>query len=128
MAEANLMDMTPLIEQLGKAFLELESYKDATENKVLWKEIEEHLRHLETTMVKKFLELEVREKAFREEEYEFYSFLEVRETDVAAKEQDMLDRIQELKDAAVAAIAEVWANHPSASLEHMIVGDNLWSI
>lgn len=125
MADSNLMDKThSLIEQLGKAFLVLESHKYAAEDKVFWKEIEEHFRHLETVMVKKFLELEIREKAFNEEESEFLSFLEVREADVAAKEQDMIDRIQELKNAAVTAIAEVRANHPSATLEPIDVGDN----
>ncbi|KAL8124970.1 FRIGIDA-like protein 3 [Apium graveolens] len=125
MAESNIMDKTGvLIEQLGKAFLDLESHKVAAEDKVFWKEIEEHFCQLQTTMVKQLSELESKEKAFKEEESEFYSFLEAREANVAAKEQDMMDRVQELKNEAVAAIEEVRATHPSASLESMDVGYN----
>lgn len=125
MAESNLMDKThTLLDQLGKAFLELEALNYAAEDKVCWKEIEEHFRQLETEMVKKYSELQDREKAFKEEESEFLSFLEVKEADVAAKEQDMIDRLQELKDAAVASIREVRGSHPSAALEAIDVGDN----
>lgn len=125
MDEANMMDKTAtLIEPLGKALLEMESYKDVADNKVSWKEIEEHFRYLHITMMKQFSELEAREKAFKQQESEFHSFLEVREADVAAKEQDMKDRIQELKSAAVAAITEVRAKNPLSSLEPMDVGDN----
>lgn len=125
MAESNIMDKTgDLIKQLGKAFLELQSHKETAENKIMWKEIEEHYCQLQTTMVKQFSELESREKAYKEEESEFYSFLEVRAANVVAKEQDMMDRVQELKNEAVAAITEVRAMHPSASLESTDVGYN----
>ncbi|KAJ0098007.1 hypothetical protein Patl1_28585 [Pistacia atlantica] len=43
---------------------------------------------------------------------------------VADKEQDLIDRVQELKDAAVAAIAEVRANYQPTSLDPTDVGDN----
>ncbi|KAK1359911.1 hypothetical protein POM88_044385 [Heracleum sosnowskyi] len=69
-------------------------------------------------------ELEARVKAFEQQESEFYSFLEVREVDVAAKEQDMKDRIQEVKNAAFAAIIEVRDKHPLSSLEPRDIGDN----
>ncbi|KAK3032888.1 hypothetical protein RJ639_034936 [Escallonia herrerae] len=128
MADGDLgvdVSTTPsLIEQLGDAFLQLEAHKDAAEDKVLWKEIEEHFRDLESEMMKKLLEVELREKAFKEEESDFRSFLVEREAAVVAKEQDMLDRVQELKDAAVAAIVEARAIHQPESLEAMDVGDN----
>uniref|UniRef100_A0A5B7C7L9 FRIGIDA-like protein n=1 Tax=Davidia involucrata TaxID=16924 RepID=A0A5B7C7L9_DAVIN len=113
-----------LIEQLGKAFFELEALKDAAEDKVQWVEIEEHFRHLEAMMKKKFEELEVREEEFKDKESETRTVLAEREAAVAAKEQDLLDRIQELKDAAVAAIGEARANHPQASLESIDFGDS----
>ncbi|KAM7507155.1 hypothetical protein LguiA_017608 [Lonicera macranthoides] len=100
-----------VIEQLGKAFLELEAHNDVREEKILWKEIEDHFHHLETVMENKSSEIESMEKAFKEEESYFTSLLAEREAAVAAKEQDMLDQIQELKDAAVAAIKEAGANH-----------------
>ncbi|XP_059623961.1 FRIGIDA-like protein 3 isoform X2 [Cornus florida] len=117
-------DTTSLIEQLGKAFLELKAHKDAAEDKVQWAEIEEHFCHLETMMKKKFEELEVREKEIIEKESEIHTMISEREVAVAAKEQDLSDRIQELKDAAVGAIAEARAIHLPASLELIDSGDS----
>lgn len=127
MSDADLAgesNTTPsLIEQLGKAFLELEAHNDVGDEKVLWKEIKDHFRHLETVLEKKSSGIESMEKAFKEEESYFTSLLAEREAAVAAKEQDMLDQIQELKDAAVAAIKEAQANHQPAQLETMDVED-----
>ncbi|KAL6957169.1 hypothetical protein U1Q18_042427, partial [Sarracenia purpurea var. burkii] len=118
------IETTSLVEQLGKAFLQLESHKDAAENNVQWSEIEAYFRHLEMTFNKKFEELELREKEFKEKESDTQTFLGEREAAVAAKEQDLLDRIQELKDAAVAAIAEAWANHQPEQVESIDGGDD----
>jgi hypothetical protein len=115
--------IAPLIEQLGKAFLELEAHNDAAEDNVQWSEIEEYFRHLETTMKKKIEELELKEKEFKEKESGTSAFLAERESVVTAKEQDLLDRIQELKDAAVAAIAEAMAKYQPQPLE-AIDGDD----
>ncbi|KAH7837479.1 hypothetical protein Vadar_014356 [Vaccinium darrowii] len=52
-----------LLEQLGKAFLELEAHNDAAEDNVQWSEIEHYFQHLETTMKKKFEELELKEES-----------------------------------------------------------------
>lgn len=112
-----------LIEQLGKAFLELKAHKDAAEDNVQWSEIEEYFQHLETMMKKKIEELALREKDFKEKESETCTLLAEREAAVAAKEQDLLDRIQELKDAAVAAIAEARAKHEPEPLEPIDGGD-----
>ena len=106
------VETTSLIEQLGKAILELESHKDAAENDVQWSEIEEYFQHLEAMMKKKTEELELREKEFNEKKSNTRTFLAEREAAVAAKEQDLLDRIQELKDAAVASIAGARAHQP----------------
>lgn len=128
MADADLAvkvnQTSSLIEQLGKALVELEAQKDAAEDKVFLKEISEHFRDLEARMMKKYSEIEVRKKTFKEEESDARSSLAERETAVAAKEQEMFDRIQELKDVAVAAVAEARANHLPASMEPTDVGDS----
>lgn len=106
-----------LIEQLSKAFLELEAHKDASDNKVPWAEIEEHFRNLEKNLKKESEELEAKEKEYEEKESETRTFLAEREAAVAAKEQDFIDRVQELKDAAVAAIADASAQCQPPSVD-----------
>ncbi|CAL5420057.1 unnamed protein product [Camellia sinensis] len=118
------MSATSLREQLGKAFIELEAHKGAAEDNVQWLEIEEYFSHLESVMKKKNEEFEVREKEFKEKESKTCTMLADREGAVAAKEQDLLDRIQELKDAAVAANAEAWANHMPEPSELVDGGDD----
>ncbi|KAI4327390.1 hypothetical protein L6164_019859 [Bauhinia variegata] len=107
-------DTTSLIEQLSKALLEL---KDTSENKIQWVEIEQHFHDLEATLKKKFEELEAKERQYEEKEAEMHMLLGEREAAVASKEQDLLDRVQKLKDAAVADIVEARANHQISSLE-----------
>ncbi|KAJ9562333.1 hypothetical protein OSB04_007493 [Centaurea solstitialis] len=112
----NAFNLTPsLLEQLGKALIELEAHKDGAADTVSFTEISEHFRDLEAKMMKKYSDLEAREKAFKQEELDGQSLIAEKEAAVAAKEQDMFDRIQVLKDAAVAVIAEARANHPSPS-------------
>lgn len=94
-----------MIEQLGKAITDLESHKEASNlHTVQWEEIEEHFLNLENSLKKGFEELEKKEKAFETKKSETNAILARREAEVKAKEQDSLDRVQELKDAAVAAI------------------------
>lgn len=106
-----------LLEQLGKAFVELEAHKVASTRDVLWKDVEEHFHHMESMMKKKLEELEAKEKVFAERESHKRMLTAEKETAVVAKEQDLLDKIQELKDAAVATIAEARANHIAVSAE-----------
>lgn len=113
-----------LIEQLGRAMHELEAYKSASEDRVQWMEVEEHFRNLETTLRTKLEEFESKEKEFMAKEAETHKILLDREAVVAAKEQDMLDRVQELKDSAVAVIAEARANHQPTVPESIDNGDN----
>ncbi|KAI7998597.1 FRIGIDA-like protein 3 [Camellia lanceoleosa] len=84
------MSATSLMEQLGKAFIELEAHKGAAEDNVRWLEIEEYFSHLESVMKKKIEEFEVREKEFKEKESKTCTMLADREG-VFAKEQDLLD-------------------------------------
>lgn len=102
------IESTPsMIDELGKAVTDLEHQREASADcKVQWKEIEEHFLNLEKSLKKRFDELEEEEAAFKEKETETYAKLAQREAEVKAKEQASLDRIQELKDAALAAIAE----------------------
>ncbi|POO00778.1 Frigida-like [Trema orientale] len=116
--------LSSLIEQFGKAVHELEAHNNASEDRVQWMEIEEHFRNLETTLRMKLLEFESKEKEFMEKEAETQKLLVDREAAVTAKEQDLLDRVQELKDAAVAVIAEARANHQPTVSESIDNGDN----
>nr|AIN75613.1 FRIGIDA3a-2 [Dimocarpus longan] len=113
-----------LIEQLGKAFLELEARKGASDNNVQWKEIEEHFCNLEMMLKKKSEEVEAKEKEYEEKESQTRALLAEREAAVAAKEQEFIDRVQELKDAAVAAIEYARANYQQTSLEPSDGGGN----
>ncbi|XP_031277963.1 FRIGIDA-like protein 3 [Pistacia vera] len=124
--EQLLANDTPssMIEQLGKIYLELEAHKNASDNKIQWKEIEEHFRNLEMTLKRKSEELESREKEYEKKESEIRALVAKRMATVADKEQDLIDRVQELKDAAVAAIAEARANYQPTSLDPADVGDN----
>ncbi|EEF37448.1 FRIGIDA-like protein 3 [Ricinus communis] len=113
-----------LIEQLGRALHQLEAHRDASEDRVRWMEIEQHFCNLDTTLKRKFEELEAREKEYMDKEAETHALLTEREAAVAAKEQDFQDRMQELKDAAVAVIAEARANHQPIMLASIDGGDN----
>lgn len=113
-----------LIEQLGKALVELEALKNASFDKVQWKEIEEHFYNLETMLKKKSEELEAKEKEYEDKECKTHALLAEREAAVVAKEQAFIDRVQELKDAAVAAIADARASYQPSSLDPVDGGDN----
>ncbi|XP_062004141.1 FRIGIDA-like protein 3 [Rosa rugosa] len=113
-----------LIDQLGMVLLELNAHSHTAEDRVQWTEIEEHFRNLELTLKKKSEELEAKEKKFEEQEAETCTLLVEREATVIAKEQALLDRVQELKDAAVAAIAEARDIHQSRNSEPMNDGTN----
>lgn len=113
-----------LIDLFCKAILELEACDDASENKVHWTEIEQHFRNLDMTLMKKSEELEAKEKEYKEKEAETCALIAEREAAVATKEQNYLDRVQELKDAAVAAIAEARASFQPTSAAPLDAGDN----
>ncbi|KAJ8564855.1 hypothetical protein K7X08_001315 [Anisodus acutangulus] len=113
-----------LIEQLGKALNDLASHEDASIEKDLIKDIEGHFRNLEASVVNKSLELEIREKAFKEQESDAHLLIASREADITAREQNLWDHLQELKDAAVSAIAAARGDHQVASLEHTDVEDS----
>ncbi|KAE8038028.1 hypothetical protein FH972_010575 [Carpinus fangiana] len=95
---------TSKIQQLQKAFAELESHRAITLN-LKWKELEEHFHGLEKSLKRRFHELEDQEKEYETKTVEAQKLLEKREAAVVAKEQASLERLQEKRDAAIFAIA-----------------------
>ncbi|XP_057782876.1 FRIGIDA-like protein 3 [Salvia miltiorrhiza] len=91
------------IQQLQKAFAELESHRAVTLN-VKWKQLEEHFHGLQKSLKRRFTELEEQEKDFDTKIVESKEMLEKRKTAVMSKEQASLQRLQEKRDAAVSAI------------------------
>lgn len=113
-----------MIEQLAQAFLELEARKGASEDKIQWVEIKQHFLDLETALTKKHEELEAREREYEQKQSEMNTLLAERKEEVARKEQDLLDWLQELKDAAVASIAEAHANNHTGTMESVYEGES----
>lgn len=94
---------TSKIQQLQKAFAELESHRAITLN-LKWKELEQHFHGLEKSLKRRFNELENQEKQFENKTMQAREILEKREAAVVAKEQASLSRLQEKRDAAISAI------------------------
>ncbi|CAO2830997.1 unnamed protein product [Amaranthus hypochondriacus] len=95
-----------LLEQLGNAIAELKRHKVIDSNQIPWNNVEAHFRNLDAMMKKKREDFEAKEKEFTETETRNNMVLAEKEAAVVAKEQDLLDRLQELKDSALASIAE----------------------
>ncbi|XP_021735071.1 FRIGIDA-like protein 3 [Chenopodium quinoa] len=104
-----------LLEQLGKALSELETHNETFSTQVPWNDVEAHFRNLESMTKKTFEELEAKEKDFTARESHYHMLFAEKEAAVVAKEQDLLDQVQELKDAAVAAITKARDNHKVSS-------------
>ncbi|XP_021714398.1 FRIGIDA-like protein 3 isoform X2 [Chenopodium quinoa] len=102
-----------LLEQLEEALIELETHNAAFSTQVPWNDA--HFRNLESRTKKTFEELEAKEKDFTARESHYHMLFAEKEAEVVAKEQDLLDQVQELKDAAVAAITKARENHKVSS-------------
>ncbi|EOX93689.1 FRIGIDA-like protein isoform 1 [Theobroma cacao] len=114
---ATLIDSTTSkIQQLQKAFAELESHRAITLN-MKWKELEEHFHGLEKSLKRRFHELEDQEKEFETKTRKAREILQKREAAVVAKEQASLLRLQEKRDAAVFAITNSLEKHRKLSSE-----------
>ncbi|KAK4440948.1 FRIGIDA-like protein 3 [Sesamum alatum] len=108
---ATLMDSTASkIQQLQKAFAELESHRAVTLN-LKWQQLEEHFHGLQKSLKRRFTELEEQEKEFETKIVESKEMLEKRKAAVVAKEQTSLERLQEKRDAAVSAILTAMEKH-----------------
>ncbi|KAE8708097.1 FRIGIDA-like protein 3 [Hibiscus syriacus] len=104
------------IQQLQKAFAELESQRALTLN-LKWKELEEHFSGLEKSLKRRFHELEDQEKKFETKTRKACEMLQKREAAVVAKEQTTLVRLQEKRDAAVFAITNALEKQKKLSSE-----------
>ncbi|KAE8685866.1 FRIGIDA-like protein 3 [Hibiscus syriacus] len=107
---------TSKIQQLQKAFAELESHRAVTLN-LKWKELEEHFHGLEKSLKRRFHELEDQENEFETKTRKSREMLKKREAAVVAKEQASLVRLQEKRDATVFSITNALENHRKVSLE-----------
>lgn len=114
---ASLMDSTSSkIQQLQKAFAELESQRAVTLN-LKWKELEEHFHGLERSLKRRFHELEDQEKEYETKTRKAQELLEKKKAAVEAKEKASLERLQKKRDAAMFAInsaLDKYNNAPSA--------------
>ncbi|KAF5726501.1 FRIGIDA-like protein isoform 1 [Tripterygium wilfordii] len=117
-----IMDSTTSkIQQLQKAFAELESQRAVTLN-LKWKELEEHFRGLEKSLKRRFHELEDQEKEFETKTRRAREILKKREAAVETKEQSSLEKLQGKRDAAVFAIMNALDKQRKASsLETAVV-------
>ncbi|KAF7825905.1 FRIGIDA-like protein 3 [Senna tora] len=119
---ASLMDSTSSkIQQLQKAFAELESHRAVTLN-MKWKELEEHFHGLEKSLKRRFHELEDQEKEFENKTMKARELLEKKEAAVVAKEQASLERLQEKRDAAIFAIVNAREKHRKVLSEDLAEG------
>lgn len=104
LSTGTLIDSTASkIQQLQKAFAELESHRAVTLN-LKWKQLEEHFQGLQKSLKRRFTELEEQEKVFDNKIVESNEMLEKRKAAVMTKEQASLQRLQDKRDAAVSAI------------------------
>lgn len=105
-----LESTTSKIQQLQKTFTELESHRAVTLN-MKWKQLEEHFHGLEKSLKRRFNELEDQEKKYEIKIIKAQETLVKRETDIMAKEEASLDRLQEKRDAAVFAVTNALTKH-----------------
>ncbi|KAJ6319351.1 hypothetical protein OIU78_014879 [Salix suchowensis] len=118
---STLMDSTTSkIQQLQKAFAELESHRAVTLN-LKWKEIEEHFHGLERSLKRRFHELEDQEKQYDTKTRRAREILEKQEAAVVAKEQASLEKLQEKRDAAVFSISNALQKHRKVSSVEPVV-------
>lgn len=118
---ATLIDSTTSkIQQLQKAFAELESHRAITLN-LKWKELEEHFHGLEKSLKRRFHELEDQEKEFESKTMEARVMLEKRQAALAAKEQASLKRLQDKRDGAVFTISTAREKHRKVSSDEPVV-------
>ncbi|KAL8106530.1 hypothetical protein AgCh_023333 [Apium graveolens] len=95
---------TTKIQQLQKAFADLESHRAVTLN-MKWQQLEEHFHGLEKSLKRRFNDLEGQEKEYKNKTIRAREILVKREADIIAKEQASLNRLQEKRDAAVSALS-----------------------
>ncbi|KAJ9541333.1 hypothetical protein OSB04_027839 [Centaurea solstitialis] len=105
-----LESTTSKIQQLQKAFAELESHRAVTLN-LKWKQIEEHFHGLEKSLKRRFTELEDQEKEFEMKTVQSQKDLENRHAAVIVKEEASLMKLQDKRDFAVTSITNALRKH-----------------
>ncbi|KAG2261192.1 hypothetical protein Bca52824_068271 [Brassica carinata] len=111
---ASLMDSTSSkIQQLQKAFAELESQRAVTLN-LKWKELEEHFHGLERSLKRRFHELEDQEKEYETKTRQAQELLEKRR-----------QQLQKKRDAAVFAINSALVKYKDAPISITSVCERL---
>jgi len=101
---------TPLLEQLAEVFGKLKSHTEATlqlQSGIQWEDIKVHFVNLEKSYKSKCDELEEKQKALEEKKAEDRRLIAEKEANLSAKERASVNKLQELRDAAVSALAEV---------------------
>nr|GEV91497.1 FRIGIDA-like protein 3 [Tanacetum cinerariifolium] len=81
------------------------------------KQIKEHFHGLEKSLKSRFTELEIQEKEFRRKTTQSQQMLKKRQAAVMAKEEASLRRLQEKKDVAVIATANVLGKRKSRKMK-----------
>ncbi|XP_010442259.1 PREDICTED: FRIGIDA-like protein 3 [Camelina sativa] len=120
---ASLMDSTSSkIQQLQKAFAELESQRAVTLN-LKWKELEEHFHGLERSLKRRFHELEDQEKEYETKTRKAQELLEKKKAAVEAKEKASLERLQKKRDAAMFTINSALDKYSNAPISKPSIGE-----
>ncbi|XP_010482087.1 PREDICTED: FRIGIDA-like protein 3 isoform X1 [Camelina sativa] len=120
---ASLMDSTSSkIQQLQKAFAELESQRAVTLN-LKWKELEEHFHGLERSLKRRFHELEDQEKEYETKTRKAQELLEKKKAAVEAKEKASLERLQKKRDAAMFTINSALDKYNNAPISKPSIGE-----
>ncbi|CAM0953816.1 unnamed protein product [Alopecurus aequalis] len=100
----------PLLEQLAEVFGKLKSHTEASlqmQSGIQWEDIKVHFVNLEKSYKSKCDELEEKQKALEEKKAEDRRLIAEKEANLSAKERASVNKLQELRDAAVSALAEV---------------------
>ncbi|KAF6997628.1 hypothetical protein CFC21_013839 [Triticum aestivum] len=99
-----------LLEQLTEVFGKLKSHTEASlqlQSGIQWEDIKVHFLNLEKSYRSKCDELEEKQKALEEQKAGGRRLIAEKEADLSAKERASVNKLQELKDAAVSTLAEV---------------------
>ncbi|KAM0854232.1 hypothetical protein ACQ4PT_050558 [Festuca glaucescens] len=100
----------PLLQQLAEVFGKLKSHTEASlqlQSGIQWEDVKVHFVNLEKSYKSKCDELEEKQKALEQKKAEDCRLIAEKEANLSAKERASVNKLQELRDAAVSALAEV---------------------
>lgn len=99
-----------LLEHLAEVFGKLKFHTEASlqlQSGIQWEDVEAHFTNLEKSYRSKCHELEEKQKTLEEKKAEDRRLIAEKEANLSAKERASVNQLQELRDAAVSALAEV---------------------